>query len=110
MSIVWPNVKGADARCVGLPEAGPEGAIYDMVLEKGIVRIWLRVGGPDAERELGLEVPYQLFKDQLVVSGDDGSKMVVDFTYEDGKLKLSNPRGWECGDWAIFTTKPWIRQ
>ena len=110
MSIVWPKVKGADARCVGLPEAGPEGAIYDMVLEKGIVRIWLRVGGPDAERELGLEVPYQLFKDQLVVSGDDGSKMVVDFTYEDGKLTLSNPRGWECGDWAIFTTKPWIRQ
>ena len=70
MSIVWPKVKGADARCVGGAEAGPEGAIYDMVFEKGIVRLWLRVGGPDAERELGLEVPYQFFKDQLVVTDD----------------------------------------
>ena len=40
MSIVWPKVKGADARCVGGAEAGPEGAIYDMVFEKGIVRQW----------------------------------------------------------------------
>ena len=65
---------------------------------------------PEAERELGLEVPYQFFKDQLVVSGTDGSRTVVDFTYGDGKLTLSNPRGWECGGRAIFTTKPWIRQ
>ena len=50
MSIVWPKVKGADAGCVGGAEAGPEGAIYDMVLEKGIVRLWLRVGGPDPTR------------------------------------------------------------
>jgi TRAP-type C4-dicarboxylate transport system substrate-binding protein len=110
MSVVWPKVKGANARCVGGAEAGPDGAIYDMVFEKGIVRLWFRVGGPDAERELGLEVPYQFFKDQLVVTGDDGSKIVVDFTYKDGKLTLSNPRGGECGDWAIMTTKPWIRQ
>jgi TRAP-type C4-dicarboxylate transport system substrate-binding protein len=110
MSVVWPKVKGANARCVGAEEASPEKTIYDMVLEKGILRIWERVGGPDAERELGLEVPYQFFKDQLVVTGDAGSKMVVDFTYQDGRLTLSNPRGWECGDWAIFTTKPWIRQ
>jgi len=110
MSVVWPKVKGADARCVGGAEAGPEGSIYDMVFEKGIVRMWLRVGGPDAERELGLEVPYQFFKDQLVVTGNDGSKMVVDVSYKDGKLTLTNPRGWECGDHAIFTTKPWIRQ
>ena len=110
MSVVWPKVKGADARCVGGAEAGPEGAIFDMVFEKGILRIWERVGRPDAERELGLEVPYQFFKDQLVVTDTDGSMMVVDFTYKDGKLTLSNPRGWHCGDWAIFTTKPWIRQ
>jgi TRAP-type C4-dicarboxylate transport system substrate-binding protein len=110
MRIFWPEIKGADARCVGGAEAGPGGAIYDMVLEKGIVRLWIRVGSPEAERELGLEVPYQFFKDQLVVIGDDGSRMVLDFTYKDGKLALSNPRGWECGDWAIFTTKPWIRQ
>jgi TRAP-type C4-dicarboxylate transport system substrate-binding protein len=110
MSVVWPKVKGANARCIGGAEAGPDGAIYDMVFEKGIVRLWFRVGGPDAERELGLEVPYQFFKDQLVITGDDGSKIVVDFTYKDGKLTLSNPRGGECGDWAIMTTKPWILQ
>lgn len=111
MSVVWPEVKSADARCVGDALAGPDGrSIYDMVLEKGILRIWERVDGPDAERELGLEVPYQFFKDQLVVTETDGSKMVVDFTYKDGKLTLSNARGWHCGDWAIFTTKPWIRQ
>ena len=110
MSVVWPKVKGANARCVGGAEAGPDGAIYDMVFEKGILRVWLRVGGPDAERELGLEVPYQFFKDQLVITQNDGSKIVVDFTYKDGKLTLSNPRGGECGDWAIMTTKPWIRQ
>jgi TRAP-type C4-dicarboxylate transport system substrate-binding protein len=111
MSVVWPKVKSANARCVGGAEAGPEGTTYDMVLEKGILRIWLRVGGPDAERgELGLEAPYQFFKDQMVVTGNDGSKMVVDFTYKDGKLTLSNARGWECGDHATFTTNPWIRQ
>jgi TRAP-type transport system periplasmic protein len=110
MNVVWPKVKGANASCVGGAEAGPEGAIYDMVLEKGILRLWFRVGGPDAEREHGLEAPYQFFKDQMVVTGDDDSKMVVDFTYKDGKLTLANPRGWECGDWAIFTTNPWIRQ
>jgi TRAP-type C4-dicarboxylate transport system substrate-binding protein len=110
MSVVWPKAKGANARCVGGAEAGPEGAIYDMVFEKGIVRIWVRVGGPDAERELGLELPYQFFKDQLVITGNDGSKITVDFTYKDGKLTLANPRGGECGDWAIMTTKPWIRQ
>lgn len=109
MSVVWPKVKGADARCVGDAVAGPEGAIFDMVLEKGILRIWERVNAPDAERELGLEVPYQFFKDQMVVS-DNRGKMVVDFAYKDGKLTFSNPRGWYCGDHAIFTTKPWIRQ
>jgi TRAP-type C4-dicarboxylate transport system substrate-binding protein len=110
MSVVWPEVKGANAGCVGGAEAGPDGAIYDMVFEKGIVRLWVRVGGPDAERELGLESPYQFFKDQLVVTQTDGSKMVVDFTYKDGKLTLSHLRGGECGDRAIMTTKPWIRQ
>jgi len=110
MSIVWPEVKGADARCVGGPEAGPKGAIYDMVLEKGIVRLWFRVGRPDAERELGLEAPYQFFKDQLVFDDTDGSRPTFDFTYKDGKLTLSNPRGGDCGGRAIFTTKPWIRQ
>jgi TRAP-type C4-dicarboxylate transport system substrate-binding protein len=108
MSIVWPEVKGADARCVGGAEAGPEGAIYDMVLDKGIVRIWVQV--PDTERELGLEVPYQFFKDQLVFTDTDGSRTVFDFTYKDGKLTLSNQRGGDCGGRAIFTTKPWIRQ
>jgi hypothetical protein len=110
MSIVWPEAKGANARCVGGAEAGPEGAIYDMVFEKGILRMWLRVGGPDAERELVLEVQYQFFKDQLVFINADGSKMVVDFTYKDGKLTLSHLRGGECGDRAIMTSKPWIRQ
>jgi TRAP-type C4-dicarboxylate transport system substrate-binding protein len=110
MSIVWPDVKGADARCVGGPEAGPKGAIYDMVLEKGIVRLWFRVGSPDAERELGLEAPYQFFKDQLLIDDADGSRPTFDFTYKDGKLTLSNARGGDCGGRAIFTTKPWIRQ
>jgi len=110
MSIVWPEVKGADARCVGGAEAGPEGAIYDMVLEKGIIRMWIRVGSPDAERELGLEAPYQFFKDQLVIDDPDGSRPTLDFTYKDGKMTFSNMRGGDCGGRAIFTTKPWIRQ
>jgi TRAP-type C4-dicarboxylate transport system substrate-binding protein len=111
MSIVWPEIEGADARCVGGPEAGPDGAIYDMVFEKGIVRMWIRVGGPDAERELGHEAPYQFFKDQLIFTESDGSRTVFDFTYKDGKLTLSNMRGVDdCGGRAILTTKPWIRQ
>jgi TRAP-type C4-dicarboxylate transport system substrate-binding protein len=110
MSIVWPEVEGADARCVGGAEAGPEGAIYDMVFEKGIIRMWIRVGSPDAERELGLEAPYQFFKDQLVIDDPDGSRPTLDFTYKEGKLTLSNMRGGDCGGRAIFTTKPWIRQ
>ena len=68
------------------------------------------IGLDPAERELGLELPYQFFKDQLVITGNDGSKMTVDFTYKDGKLTLSDLRGGECGDRAIMTTKPWIRQ
>jgi TRAP-type C4-dicarboxylate transport system substrate-binding protein len=110
MSIVWPTVKTQDARCVGGPEGGPEGATYDLVLDKGTLRVWVRVGSPDAERELGLEVPFEIFKDQLAFMEGDGTRIVFDFTYEDGKFTLSNQRGGDCGGRAIFTTKPWIRQ
>lgn len=112
MSIVWPDVKTDDARCVGGPESGPQGAIYDLELNRGTMRVWVRVGGPEAPRELGLDVPYQFFKDQLVVTGmaDDSPRTVFDFTYDDDKLTLSNARGADCGGRAIFTTKPWIRQ
>ena len=112
MRVVWPDVKTDDARCVGGPESGPEGAIYDLELNGGTMRVWVRVGSPDAPRELGLDVPYQFFKDQLVVTGmaDDSPRTVFDFTYHDDKLTLSNARGADCGGRAIFTTKPWIRQ
>ena len=110
MSIVWPKVKGANARCVAGAEAGPQGAMYDLVFEKGIARMWIRAGSPQAERELGLDVPYQFFKDQLVLTDPDGSRNAFDFAYKGGKLTFSNPRGGTCDGWAIFTTKPWIRQ
>jgi TRAP-type transport system periplasmic protein len=112
MRIAWPDIKTADARCVGGPESGPEGAIYDMVFDGGTLRLWVRVGGPDAERELGLEVPYQFFKDQLVLTGmaDNSPKTTFDFSFEHGRLSLSNARGSDCGGRAIFTTKPWVRQ
>ena len=112
MSVVWPDIKTADARCVTGPEGGPEGAIYDLELDRGTLRIWVRVGSPQAERELGLEVPYQFFKDQLVVTrmADNSPKTIFDFTYQDGTLTLSHPRGSDCAGRAIFTTRPWIRQ
>lgn len=112
MRIVWPKVKTTDARCMtGGPgkEGGPDINIYDMVLDRGTMRIWLRVGGPDAKREMAWEAPYEFFKDQ-VVFGSSGSGYVMDFTYKDGTLTLSNLRNGECGDRAIFTTRPWIRQ
>ena len=84
-----------DARCVGGAEAGPEGAIYDMVLEKGIVRLWFRVGGPDAERELGLGGSLPVLQGPAGRSpATMAAKWSFDFTYKDGKLTLSNPRGW----------------
>ena len=111
MRIVWPKVPGADARCVGGLEAGPKGAIYDLVLDKGVLRLWIRVGGPNAERELGDESHYRFFRDQFETTASDGSKGVMDFTYEAGALKFSDTRhGADCGGRAIFTTKPWIRQ
>jgi TRAP-type C4-dicarboxylate transport system substrate-binding protein len=109
MSVVWPKVKTAAARCVGGPEAGPKGAIYDMVLEKGTLSLSVRVGSPNAKREFGFEGNYRFFKDQMQF-GDLSAPYTVDFAYDGRKLTMSNLRGGECGDAAIWTTKPWIRQ
>ena len=87
-----------------------KGAIYDMVLEKGIVRIWSGRAARTPNASTGWKFRTSSSRTRWSSTGDDGSKMVVDFTHQDGKLTLSNPRGWECGDWAIFTTNPWIRQ
>lgn len=112
MRIVWPKVKTADGRCVaGGPgtEGGSDGAIYDMVLEKGTMLLWVRIGSPHAKREVAWEAPYEFFKDQ-VIFGSGGSGYIMDFTYQHRTLTLSNLRNGDCGDRAIFTTKPWIRQ
>ncbi|WP_041789550.1 TRAP transporter substrate-binding protein [Microlunatus phosphovorus] len=114
MTIVWPDVKTEDARCVEGPEGGPGGAIYEMEFDRGTWRQWVRVGGRGATRELGAEGQYRFFKDQLQILEVDGSTTTWDYTYTDGELRLSNPRnpesGVECIARAIFTTKPWIRQ
>ena len=90
-------------------EGGSDGAIYDMVLDKGTMLLWVRIGGPHAKREVGLGGPYEFFKDQ-VIFGSGGSGYIMDFTYQHRTLTLSNLRDGDCGDRAIFTTKPWIRQ
>ena len=114
MRVVWPDVHTSDARCVRGAEAGPGGAIYDMEFHRGTMQLWIRVGGPNAARELGDEVGYRFFQDQLQFLNSDGSTTTWDYTYADGKLTLDNPRnptnGEDCGGRAIYTTKPWIRQ
>jgi hypothetical protein len=108
MSISWPKVKvkNASARCVGGAEGTSAQVLYELVLDQGSVKIWVRVGGPTATRELGFADSYRILNPHQISFGG----LTADFRLDGQALTLSNMQGGECGDVAIWTTKPWIRQ
>lgn len=107
MIISWPRIKTADARCVGGSEGTSAKVVYDLILDRGSLTLWVRVGGLKATREVGLTDNYRILNDHQLTFGDVAS---LDFTVDSLALTLSHMRGGDCGGNAIFTTKPWIRQ
>jgi len=104
MTISWPKIKTADARCVGGEEGTSREVIYDLMLDHGSMELWVRVGGAGAKRELGLAETYTVESHQVRFGN-----FTADFTVDTRALMLTNLEGGECGDVAIFTTKSWTR-
>lgn len=104
MTISWPKIKTADARCVGGDEGTSRKVIYDLTLDHGSMELWVQVGGAGAKRELGLAETYTVEGHQLRFGN-----FTADFTADNRALTLTNLQGGECGDVAIFTTRPWTR-
>jgi TRAP-type C4-dicarboxylate transport system substrate-binding protein len=104
MTVSWPRT---GAPC---PPGGAEGTsdevLYELVLAGGVVEQWARIGGRGAERELGWKGTYQVFRDQIELSGDD--TLTATFTIDGDSLTLSDMRGGGCGDATIWTTNPWV--
>ncbi|GEM_PF-2295875 len=108
MTISWPKVKvkNASARCVGGAEGTAAQVLYELILDRGSVEIWVRVGGATAKRELGFSDSYHILNSHQITFGP----LTADFRLDGQALTLSNMQGGECGDVAIWTTKPWIRE
>ena len=108
MTISWPKVKvkNASARCVGGAEGTAAQVLYELILDRGSVEIWVRVGGATAKRELGFSDSYHILNPHRIIFGS----LTADFRLDGQALTLSNMQGGQCGDVAIWTTKPWIRE
>ncbi len=109
MSVSWPKVKTADARCVGGPEGTTRLGVYDLSLHHGHVGLTVRIGGPRAPAEDAFSGTFRATDHQFVF-GDTAVPLTADYTVDGRALTLSNLQGGQCGDRAIWTTKPWIRQ
>ena len=102
----WPNVDSADASCVGGPESETV-SVYELSLHDGFVDLKVRIGGPDAPREHGYSGTYRVFRDQIELT--DNTPLTAHVDVDDERLVLSDMTGGQCGDWAIWTTSPWVR-
>jgi len=104
MSVSWPNLKSAGARCVGGPEGTSPLVLYELDLDHGSLVLWVQVGGPTAKREVGLTDSYRI--DGQRISFGDAS---FEYSLNGQALTLSKMQGGDCGGGAIFMTNPWIR-
>lgn len=107
MSISWPNTHTADAKCVGGAEGASAMVVYELALDHGSLRLWVRVGGPKAPREPADHSAFRVAGYQFIFHDEATTST---FSYDGRELKLSDLRGGQCGDRAIWTTKPWLRQ
>ncbi|GAA2156974.1 hypothetical protein FHX52_4348 [Humibacillus xanthopallidus] len=105
MSVSWPKVNSAGARCVGGPEGTSPQVLYELDLDHGSLVVWVQVGGPAAKREVGLADNYRI--DGHRISFGDAS---FEYALIGHALTLSKMQGGDCGGGAIFMTKPWIRK
>ena len=112
MSISWPKTKANHpaARCVGGPESTSPQTVYELVLDRGTIRLGVRIGGPQAALEPAYSGTFRVEGNRFIF-GDSGSAMTTTFTLTNKNgLTLTNLQGGQCGDVAIWTTKPWIRR
>jgi hypothetical protein len=109
MTVSWPKTKvhDADARCVGGPESLSAVTVYDLTLDRGSLQLWVRIGGPSAARAPADHSSFRTTSDQLVFHGDGTT---ATYSYDHRTLRLSDLKGGDCGDRAIWTTAPWIRR
>ena len=109
MSISWPRTKTADARCVGGLEGTADRSVYELSLDRGLVQLSVRIGGPSAPLEPAFSGTFRVHDKQLDME-DEGVPVPFAFSYDGHELTLTALKELECGGRAIWTTKPWIRQ
>jgi hypothetical protein len=107
MSVSWPKVKTADGRCVGGPEGTSRRAVYDLSLDRGELQLSVRIGGVSAPSEPADAGSFRTIGTQFEFT-DAG--MSAAYSFDGQRLTLTDLQGGECGDRAIWTTKPWVRQ
>ena len=107
MSISWPRTHTATAKCVGGPEGKSPRTVYELSLANGEMQLWVRIGGPSAPREPADSGSFRVTADDKFVFHDGTTTAKIDYRHR--TLTLSDLRGGECGDRAIWTTKPWTR-
>ena len=106
MSISWPRIHTANARCVGGPEGRSRRAVYELSLANGEMQLWVRIGGPTAPREPADSGSFRVTTGHKFVFYDGAE---ATFSYDNRTLKLSDMTGAACGGEAIWTTRPWTR-
>ena len=109
MSISWPKIKTADGRCVGGAEGKSNRSVYDLTLDHGQVQLAVRIGGPSAPLEPAFSGSFQIDHKKFLF-GDTATPLTTDYSFDGKSLTLTNLQGGQCGDRAIWTTKPWMRQ
>ena len=100
-----------DAAPAGCPLSGPEAeadeSVYELELHDGQIKMYVRIGGPDAPREDAFFGPYELFRDRVELGTEPTLSAAFEVT--DDELRFSDMTGGECGDVTIWTTYPWVR-
>jgi len=111
MTISWPKTKSTNpaARCVGGPEGSSPLAVYELTLKNGTVQLAVRIGGLKAPLEPAYSGSFRVERNQFIF-GDGGNPLTAKFTVNADALTLKDLQGGQCGDIAIWTTKPWTRR
>jgi TRAP-type C4-dicarboxylate transport system substrate-binding protein len=107
MVATWSETEPA-----GCPPGGEEGTadevIYDLSLRDGRLEMWVRIGGPDAPKDVGIVGDYSVFRDRLELTNTDVT-LSMRFEVDDEAITFSDLEGGECGDVTIMTSLPWQR-
>jgi TRAP-type C4-dicarboxylate transport system substrate-binding protein len=105
-TIDWPHVDVPQECKPGSPE-GDRTSVYVLHLTDGDVSMDVQPGGT-GDPVTAYRGSYRVFRDQLELS--DGVPLTAHFTVDQNALVLTSMTGGSCGDAAVWTSSPWVRE